>query len=227
MKKRILSILTAGCLMAAMVPTAFAADATMSEDAFRSAVAIGGSVNLTGNVTLSSTLEIKDGVTIDGNGYTITYTPTAQTYAIEVQTNEPVTFQNVTIDATAGSMTSGISVQNCVPDLTLDGTTLSVKRWGIAFNPAGDGAELNVVNQSVIQNKRVSNYEVEAAYGDYRGISLWDVKNGTINVEDSTIQGFGYTFNLAGTLEDGIRDFESTKVYVTDSKLMGWTAFNV
>ena len=39
MKKQLVSILTAGCLMAAMVPAAFAADATMSEDAFRSAVA--------------------------------------------------------------------------------------------------------------------------------------------------------------------------------------------
>ena len=228
MNKQLGSILTAGCLMAAMVPAAFAADATMSEDAFRSAVAEGGAVTMTGDVTLNSTLEIKDGVTINGNGYTITYTPNTQTYAIDVQTNEPVTFQNVTIDATAGSMTSGISVQNCVPDLTLDGTTVNVKRWGIAFNPTGDGAELNVVNQSVIQNKRVSNYEREAAYGDYRGISLYDTTAAHVNVDNSIIQGFGYTVNLTGTLDDDdTTDFKGTVIDVNRSKLMGWTAFNI
>ncbi|MDR4039841.1 MAG: hypothetical protein Q3W86_07945 [Evtepia sp.] len=227
MKKQLVSILTAGCLMAAMVPAAFAADTTMSEDAFRSAVAEGGAVTMTGDVTLNSTLEIKDGVTINGNGYTITYAPNTQTYAIDVQTNEPVTFQNVTIDATAGSMTSGISVQNCIPDLTLDKTTLNVMRWGIAFNPTDDGAELNVMNYSVIQNKRVSDYETEAAYGDYRGISLYDATAACVNVTNSTIQGFGYTINLTGTKENDVRDFKGTKIDVSNSKLMGWTALNI
>ena len=227
MKKQLVSILTAGCLMAAMVPAAFAADTTMSEDAFRSAVAEGGAVTMTGDVTLNSTLEIKDGVTINGNGYTITYAPNTQTYAIDVQTNEPVTFQNVTIDATAGSMTSGISVQNCIPDLTLDKTTLDVMRWGIAFNPTDDGAELNVMNYSVIQNKRVSDYETEAAYGDYRGISLYDATAACVNVTNSTIQGFGYTINLTGTKENDVRDFKGTKIDVSNSKLMGWTALNI
>ena len=227
MKKQLVSILTAGCLMAAMVPAAFAADATMSEDAFRSAVAEGGAVTMTGDVTLNSTLEIKDGVTINGNGYTITYTPNTQTYAIDVQTNEPVTFQNVTIDATVGSMTSGISAQNCIPDLTLDKTTLNVMRWGIAFNPTDDGAELNVMNYSVIQNKRVSDYETEAAYGDYRGISLYDATAACVNVTNSTIQGFGYTINLTGTKENDVRDFKGTKIDVSNSKLMGWTALNI
>lgn len=227
MKKQLVSILTAVCLMAAMVPAAFAADATMSEDAFRSAVAEGGAVTMTGDVTLNSTLEIKDGVTINGNGYTITYTPNTQTYAIDVQTNEPVTFQNVTIDATVGSMTSGISAQNCIPDLTLDKTTLNVMRWGIAFNPTDDGAELNVMNYSVIQNKRVSDYETEAAYGDYRGISLYDATAACVNVTNSTIQGFGYTINLTGTKENDVRDFKGTKIDVSNSKLMGWTALNI
>ena len=227
MKKQLVSILTAGCLMAAMVPAAFAADATMSEDAFRSAVAEGGAVTMTGDVTLNSTLEIKDGVTINGNGYTITYTPNTQTYAIDVQTNEPVTFQNVTIDATVGSMTSGISAQNCIPDLTLDKTTLNVMRWGIAFNPTDDGAGLNVMNYSVIQNKRVSDYETEAAYGDYRGISLYDATAACVNVTNSTIQGFGYTINLTGTKENDVRDFKGTKIDVSNSKLMGWTALNI
>ena len=227
MKKQLVSILTAGCLMAAMVPAAFAADATMSEDAFRSAVAEGGAVTMTGDVTLNSTLEIKDGVTINGNGYTITYTPNTQTYAIDVQTNEPVTFQNVTIDATVGSMTSGISAQNCIPDLTLDKTTLNVMRWGIAFNPTDDGAELNVMNYSVIQNKRVSDYETEAAYGDYRGISLYDATAACVNVTNSTIQGFGYTINLTGTKENDVRDLKGTKIDVSNSKLMGWTALNI
>lgn len=227
MKKRFLSLLMAACLMLTLAPAAFAVDGTMDESTFRSAVAAGGTVTMTGNVTLTTPLTISNAVTINGNGYTITYTPSTQTYALDIQTNGAVKFQDVTIDATAGDMTNGISVGNCIPNLTLDNTTLNVKRWGIAFNPAGNNAKLNILNNSVIQNKRVSNYETEAAYGDYRGISLWDAKQAEINVSDSTIQGFGYTINLAGTLVNNVRNFEGTNINVTNSKLMGWTAFNV
>lgn len=227
MKKQLVSILTAGCLVAAMVPAAFAADATMSEDAFRSAVARGGTVELTGDVTLSSTLKITDGVTIDGKNYTVTYAPdNTSSFAFDVQTNEAVKFQNITIDATAGDMTSGIAAQNCVPNLTLEKTTLNVKRNGVAVGATSDGTVLNVTN-SLIQNKRVSNYETEAAYGDYRGISLFDTTAAHVNVSGSTIQGFGYTFNLTGTQVDGIRNFEGTEINVSNSKLMGWTALNI
>ena len=162
MKKQLVSILTAGCLMAAMVPAAFAADATMSEEALKSAVAKGGTVDLTGDVTLNSTLEIKDGVIIDGNGYTITYTPNTQTYAIDIQTNDAVKFQDITIDATAGNMTNGIVVQNCVPHLTLDNTELNVMRFGISFTPTGADSTLDVVNNSAILNRRVNDYATEA-----------------------------------------------------------------
>ena len=192
MKKQLVSILTAGCLMAAMVPAAFAADATMSEEALKSAVAKGGTVDLTGDVTLNSTLEIKDGVIIDGNGYTITYTPNTQTYAIDIQTNDAVKFQDITIDATAGNMTNGIVVQNCVPHLTLDNTELNVMRFGISFTPTGADSTLDVVNNSAILNRRVNDYATEAVQGDCRGITFWDSTNAIVNITNSDIKGFGY-----------------------------------
>ena len=83
------------------------------------------------------------------------------------------------------------------------------------------------MNYSVIQNKRVSDYETEAAYGDYRGISLYDATAACVNVTNSTIQGFGYTINLTGTKENDVRDFKGTKIDVSNSKLMGWTSLNI
>ena len=225
MKKQLVSILTAGCLMAAMVPAAFAADATMSEEALKSAVAKGGTVDLTGDVTLNSTLEIKDGVIIDGNGYTITYTPNTQTYAIDIQTNDAVKFQDITIDAPAGNMTNGIVVQNCVPHLTLDNTELNVMRFGISFTPTGADSTLDVVNNSAILNRRVNDYATEAVQGDCRGITFWDSTNAIVNITNSDIKGFGYSINIAGSSVQG--NDTNMKMNVSNSDIWGWSAFNV
>ena len=225
MKKQLVSILTAGCLMAAMVPAAFAADATMSEEALKSAVAKGGTVDLTGDVTLNSTLEIKDGVIIDGNGYTITYTPNTQTYAIDIQTNDAVKFQDITIDATAGSMTNGIMVQNCVPHLTLDNTKLDVMRFGVVLTPNGEGATLDIVNNSAILNRRVNDYATEAVQGDCRGVSLWDAKKAVVNITNSEIKGFGYSLNIVGSNLTG--NNTNIKFTISNSDIWGWCALNV
>lgn len=225
MKKRILSILTAGCLMAAMVPAAFAADATMSEDAFRSAVAQGGTVDLTGNVTLDSPLYIEEGVTIDGNGYTITYTSSTKSYAVELKTSDAVTLKDVTIDSTAGQETSGINIEECVPHLTLDNTKLDVMRFGIAFTPNGEGATLDIVNDSAILNRRVNDYATEAVQGDCRGVSLWDAKNAVVNIANSEIKGFGYPINIVGSNLTG--NNTNIKFTISNSDIWGWCALNV
>ena len=52
MKRRIISILAVCCIMVTMMPAAFAAGTTMDETAFRNAVAQGGTVTMTGDVTL-------------------------------------------------------------------------------------------------------------------------------------------------------------------------------
>lgn len=227
MKKYLLTFAMGLLLALALAPAAFAADVT-DETSLNSAISNGGTINLQNDISISNTVSIQKAVTINGNGHTITYTNTAQSYAFSVETNEAVTFENVVIDATASSVMNGITVNsNCVPNLTLDKTTLNVTRWGLAFNPNGAGASLTVKNDSVIQNATVSNYDVQVRHGDYRGISLYNAKQATISISDTTIQGFSYTINLAGDLVNGVRDFEGTVLNLTNSTLKGWTAFNV
>lgn len=237
MKKRLLSMLMAMCLMLSLVPAAFAADNSVTTkeqlknalNGNESIITLGANIDM-GNEALS----ITRGVTIDGgaNKYAINYT--GNTWAVNVTTGDAVTFKNMTLNATTDNA-RGIWLDVSAPQLTLDNVILSVNVHGIGMSGApgsSQAAQITVKNHSVIQNSRIpsgKSYDTWAmcGQGDYRGISLWDVKGGTIEVEDSTIQGFGYTFNLAGTVENGIRDFADTEINVTNSTLKGWTAFNV
>ena len=98
MKKQLLSILTAGCLMAAMVPAAFAADANDLQAQIDAAEA-GSTIKLNENTTITTPLNINKSITLDGNGYTLTYTGTG--YAIQLNTNDAVTFDDLDLDATS------------------------------------------------------------------------------------------------------------------------------
>lgn len=225
MKKYLLTFAMGLLLALALAPAAFAADVT-DEVSLNNAISNGGTINLQNDISISNTVSIQKAVTINGNGHKITYTNTAQSYAFSVETNEAVTFENVVIDATASNVMNGITVNsNCVPNLTLDKATLNVTRWGLAFNPNGPGARLTVKNDSVIKNTQVSNYELEAVHGDYRGISVWDADNAVITISDSEILGFQYTINVCGASLVGNNtniDFD-----IDNSNLWGWCAFNI
>ncbi len=225
MKRRIISILAVCCMMVAMMPAAFAAGTTMDETEFRNAVAQGGTVEMTGDVTLNSTLTITSGVTIDGNGYTITYTPATKSYAFDVQINSPVVFKDLAINATAGQSTNGISANYCTPDLTVDNVDIYVKRFGIALSPTGEGAKLNVLNGSTIKNAKVSDYATNVAYGDTRGISLWDADDAVVTITNSEIKGFSYSINVVGASLVGNSTNISTTI--SNSAIWGWSAFNI
>ena len=67
-EKQLLSILTAGCLMAAMVPAAFAADANDLQAQIDAAEA-GSTIKLNENTTITTPLNINKSITLDGNGY--------------------------------------------------------------------------------------------------------------------------------------------------------------
>ncbi len=230
MKKQLVSILTAGCLMAAMVPAAFAADATMSEAEFRSAVAEGGTVTMTGDVTLTSPLTITEGVTIDGtsNKYSIDYNGGTDA-ALIVNTTEDVELLNLELNATANNG-RGINLNSSSPHLYLTDVTMNVDNRGISFVQDGDATEAYIeLYQTDILNSRVTgNYAEDTAVGDLRGISLFDTKDCDIILEDSSIKGFGYCFNLTGTKDaNNTVPFNDTTIDVINSEIYGWTAFNV
>ena len=125
MKKQLVSILTAGCLMAAMVPAAFAADTSMSEEEFRKAVA-SGTVNMTGDVTLTSTVRIENGVTINGNGFSVN--GSVSNGLICVDTDEAVTINGLDINGAVG-----IDVVSESPNISICSSEINASSRGIRF----------------------------------------------------------------------------------------------
>lgn len=189
----------------------------------------GGTVTLTENVTISTALNISKALSIDGGNYSLTYTGTGG--AVNIQTNDPFTLKNLTLNATA-SGGRGVELYGSAPVLTVDNCTLNVNNRGIGTRGASPTAGASItVTDSTIQNSQLPNgktYDTWATVADTRGISAWNMKQAAIDVTGSTIQGFGYCINVAGTQDDnGVIDTEGTIFTVTDSHLKGWTTFNI
>ena len=74
MKKKIFSVLVAMLMVMAMLPSSvFAATNVSTQDELIDAVEKGGEVVLSNNITLYKSLKIDNNVTLDLNGYTLTY----------------------------------------------------------------------------------------------------------------------------------------------------------
>ena len=220
MKKQLLSILTAGCLMAAMVPAAFAADANDLQAQIDAAEA-GSTIKLNENTTITTPLNINKSITLDGNGHTLTYTGTG--YAIQLNTNDAVTFDDLDLDATS-SGGRGLEIVSNKPNFKLNDSLWNVNNRGIGFGSNGTVAGATVtIDSSIIQDsKKPENktYENWSDQADTRGISLWNNKGLELNIIDnSAILGFGYPINMAGDIVDGVRDMADEDIYkgVTDS----------
>lgn len=229
MKRRIISILAVCCMMVAMMPAAFAVGSDDLQTRINNATA-GDTIALTGNETISSTLVIDKEITLDGNGNTLTMTGSG--YAIVVSTNSEVTVQELNVEATA-SGGRGIQMGTTNPHFTLKDSMLNVNNRGIGFLSDGTTAGAKVtIDNSTIQNSQKpadKTYDNWTCHTDTRGIAMWNNKGTQVTIDNSTIQGFAYTINLAGDMNsDGIRDFTGTTISVkNNSKLKGWTAFNV
>ena len=225
MKKKLLSLLLVATLVFTLTPVALATDSSGLQDLIDGATA-GSTINLSDDYTITDTVTITEGITIKGNGHTITYNGTGS--AFSVTATAAVTLENVTIKAES-SGAYAIALTSSQPDLTVKDSVITAHTRGISMYPVGGctSGKLTVSNTD-IKNSQISDYDHYATVGDTRGIALYDVKNSTITVDNgSKILGFGYTINLTGTLANGIRDLQGTTINVTGSTLMGWTAFNV
>lgn len=231
MKKRFLSLLMAMCLMAMIVPAAFAADTTMSEETFKNEIA-SGTVNMTGDVTLTSPARIENGVTINGNGFSVN--GSVSNGLLCVDTDQTVTITGLTINGSVG-----IDVVSASPNISISGSEINVTSRGIRYYdedstdniPASFSNSTLTLNNTTIQNTLKpadKTYENWSHQGDSRGISIWNVKSSTINiVNGSEILGFGYPINMAGDVVNGVRDMEDSTINITDSDIWGWCAMNI
>lgn len=219
---------------------AAASDAVMDENTFRQAVANGGTVNLTGNVTLTgNTLNIEKAVTIDGaDTYSITYTGTAQN-AFQITTDEQVTFQNVTINATASGKRAICLYADTPHFAFVNGVINADERaiWmksGVDVQP-GIGAVITISNSEIL-NSRIPDdktYDNWTTAGSaYRGVALWNLRDADVSVINTDILGFSYAFYLGGDAKSvnlngnvrTVRDYENTLVTLGNCELKGWAA---
>lgn len=227
MKKKFLSLLVAGCLMASMVPAAFATGGSDLQTRINNAT-VGDTITLTGNETISSTLVIDKEITLDGNGNTLTMT--GGTYAIDVQTDAAVIVEDIQIDAEATGG-RGIYISATQPHFTLLNSTLNVNNRGIGFSDNGTVAGATVtVDNSTIQNSQKpagKTYENWSHQGDSRGIGFWNNKGITVDIKNnSAILGFGYPLNMVGDVNGG-RDMMNSTINITNSDIWGWCALNI
>lgn len=211
---------------------------SMEETEFRNAVNNGGTVNMTGDVTLTSPLEITKEVTINGgdNQYSIIYN-SANNYVIEIDTTENVTLNNVKITNNAVNG-NGIFLPQAGHHFILNNSTVTADTRGVRADNTDSSSVLKIQN-STIQNSRLPegrSYDNWAAVGDYRGLALGDINNATIDVENSNILGFAYSINITGTQKFTaignttsrlVRDAAESTVNVKNSHIKGWTTFNI
>ena len=229
MKKRILSILTAGCLMATMVPAVFAAD-TNDLQAQINAAQAGSTITLSENTTITEPLVIDKAIALDGASYSLS--GTMENGLICIDTDDLVTIQDLTVNGSS----VGIDLISDAPDVMIKNSTINVPSRGIRFWNNGEntgvftGANLTLDNTTVQNTLKPDGktYEDWSHQGDSRGISIWNVKNSTINiVNGSDILGFGYPINMAGDMVNGVRDMEDSTINITDSDIWGWCALNI
>ena len=183
------------------------------------------SITLTRDYDTTATVDIENGITINGSGHKINYTGNGS--ALDISATSLVTIENLQINATANGA-YGITISSTYPDVKLSGCTIKADTRGISMYPVGGstGSCLEITSTNIL-NSRITDYENDTTVGDTRGIALFDVENSQIKIlNGSTIKGFGYSINTSNSLVDGIRAGGNTYT-IENSSMTGWSAFNI
>ena len=203
-------------------------------DAVDNAVS-GDTVTLLKNVNLGSeTLVLDKAITIDGGAEKFGISSTAQNVIQVLPAGGTligkIELDNLTIQATKSGKTGrAIGVGNSAGitglNLTLDGCVLETTQRGITFYPDhNSGIHLTVKDSTISLMNGIADYDREVNstdnFGNSRGISLWQMGDSEVEIQDSTIQGFYYSINNTGGMED------SMTVTCTGSTFKGRDAVN-
>ncbi len=226
MRKKLFLAATMALAMTAFAAPAFADDNADLQNLINNATS--GTVTLDKDYTITDTIEIDDGITINGNGKTITYSGNGSALSITAQ--DSVELENLNVTA-ASSGAYAISLTSSQPDLSLTDCIIKADTRGINMYPVGGCTDgYLALSDTDILNSRITDYAEDTVIGDTRGIALYDVKESNIYIEDnSNIKGFGYSVNLTGSRDPQTHtsSYDGTTVSVTNSNIFGWTAFNV
>ncbi|MFT0899256.1 hypothetical protein [Candidatus Methanoprimaticola sp. MG2] len=224
--RKVLVVMAAVCMMFTLVPMV---DAAGADDTMELQNLINGStttpIELDKDYSISSTVSIGRTLTIDGNGHSITYSGNQS--ALKITGGATVALKSLTINATT-SGAYGITITSNESNVTLQQCTVNANNRGVSYYPTDGctGKTLTIDNTDIL-NSQISNYDNDTTVGDTRGIALYGVTDSQINIiNGSAIKGFGYSINTSNGLANGVRAGGNTYT-VTDSVIVGWSAFNV
>ena len=197
MKKRFLPVLLVMFIIAAMIPTFALADSSEMSGTEFLALEKNGVINMTGNVTLTSSAVIRGDLIIRLNGYSLSR-DTSNSNSLGV----------LLLDISSGSVT-------IVGPGTITGGEYRRIR---SFVPKGvvavaGSASLTIKDGAVISGGKIGS---NSTNGDFNTINFSG--SGTLTIENSTVTGLDYGDREAGT---AVYVSGEAKVVVTDSTLTG------
>lgn len=197
----------------------------------------GETVELLSAVEVANTLNIDKGIVLQGSESAyITFTGASGKTLFDVTTNEQVTLKNIYGEAVNGRI---MALNATSPHVTFENCEFYAKQRGISFTQNGiaEDASLILDGTKIFCTQKVpkdGDFSTETATGDFRGISVFDVKNSEIILRNnSELSGFGYSINVSGAnepyegVEGTIVDTSGLKITVEDSVIRGWTSFNI
>ena len=197
MKKRFLPVLLVMFIIAAMIPTFALADSSEMSGTKFLALEENGVINMTGNVTLTSSAVISSDLIIRLNGYTLSR-DTSNSNSLGVLLLD-ISSGSVTIVG-PGTITGGEyrRIRNIMPK-------------GVVA--VAGSASLTIKDGAVISGGKI---ESNSTNGDFNTINFSG--SGTLTIENSTVTGLDYDDREAGT---AVYVSGEAKVVVTDSTLTG------
>lgn len=222
-------------LMALMTCVSVYADEVSTLEGLQSALAAGGEITLTANITTDAKLNVSQAnTTLIGNGFAIKST---DQYVLQISANN-VSVKNIVLYAAKSNAGRGILVDDNTNDvkISLDNVTINATERGMDVWYS-DNVTLNISNSTVqlvpnggpVQNATTGmpatdNYDkvTTSVNNNYsRGINIGQLTNSTIVMTNTTVQGFFYNVNNIGGTMLG------TKVTATECTFKGRAAFNI
>lgn len=197
----------------------------------KDALAAGGEITLTDNISSAEQLNITKATTIDGQGQFAIVSTAA--HALLISSAVEVNLNNMTLYANnTGSGSSAIKSTAAVV-LTLNNTTINAKARGINHLPSGQALLNLTLNNSCVQavkgcsvdaqgNPQNVNYDEYVLSGDdSRGLNICRARNGIITLNNSLVQGFSYNVNFPTS------DCTGLQLRAYNSTFKGRCAYNV
>ena len=211
---------------------AFAANVS-NLDELQAALAAGGEITLTDNITTSEVLTIGHATTIDGQGF---YIKGTAAHVMSVTASEQVVLKNMTVyaarkaDNTGAILLGANNINLLIDNVRINSTCRGINQTTVGLsgmNVTIKNSILSLVWGSGLEDDGTANsinYDQETyyAYSNYsRGINVY-AQNSTFTIENSTIQGFFYNVNVPGQNTQGMNFVASNCAFKGRAAMNVW-----